>query len=284
MHRNPYTPESLKFAYSIHSYLRWSTHRRKSVPELKSLDKDLIKNLLEPYGIHLLEFSADDKNCLALVSLKPTDTVSVAASKLKGRVSKFLRTNYDLREKARLFSRGYFAATSGKSKRSQVNRYLSKQSGYHGYADRAIPPVFQREFPEMGTDDSRLNPEHAVTCLRYHIVIATTARKGIFGSESGPAVTWSWQEAEQANRFKLIKVSFLPDHVHLAIRSHPTVAPARIVSELMNLAEEVMWERHSEHVIQAGVDRLFTPSAYVGGYGDLNSRALKRYLNRWERL
>ncbi len=283
MHRTPYTAESLTFAYSIHCYLRWNTHRRKSVSELKSLDKERIEKLLDPYGIHLLEFSADERNCLALVSLKPTDTVSATASKLKGRVSKFLRTDHEVREKSRLFSRGYFAATSGKSIKSQVIRYLSKQSRHHGYEDRAIPPVFQREFPEEAGDESRLNP-NAVTCLRYHIVIATTARKGIFGSESGPAVTRCWQKAEQENQFKLLKVSFLPDHVHLAMRGHPSIAPEKIVSELMNLAEEVMWERHSEHVIQAGVDRLFTPSAYVGGYGDLNSRALKRYLDRWERL
>ena len=284
MHRTPYTSESLNFAYSIHCYLRWNTHRRKPVSELKLLDKDRIDKLLDPYGIHLLEFSSDERNCLALVSLKPTDTVSAAASKVKGRLSSFLRTHHNLAKDLRLFARGYFASTSGKSTESQVINYLSKQSGHHGYEERTIPPVFQREFAEEAGDESRLNPNHALACLRYHLVLATAGRKGIFGSESGPAVTSCWQKAGHDGGFELIKASFLPDHVHLAIRSHPTVAPAKIVSELMNLGEEVMWERHSEHVIQAGVDRLFSPSAYVGGYGRLNSRAIRGFLDRWKRL
>ena len=282
--RTQYTAESLIFAYSIHCYLRWNTYRRKPVSELKLLDKEGIVELLYPYGIHLLEFSSDERNCLALVSLKPTDTVSAAASKVKGRFSSFLRSYYNLAENVRLFARGYFASTSGKSTELQVINYLSKQSGHHGFEKRTIPPVFQREFAEEAVDESRLNPNHALACLRYHVVLATTDRKGIFGSESGPVFTSCWQKAGHENGFKLIEVSFLPDHVHLAIRSHPTVAPAEIVSELMNLAEEVIWERYSEHVIQAGVDRLFTPSAYVGGYGRLNSKAIRGYLDRWKRL
>ena len=44
--------------------------------------------------------------------------------------------------------------------------------------------------------------------------------------------------AQANSRFVLLKVSFLPDHVHVAVRVHPSVAPAVLVAELMNSDNE----------------------------------------------
>ena len=73
------------------------------------------------------------------------------------------------------------------------------------------------------------------------------------------------------------KVSFVPDHVHVALRTHPASSPAGIIAELMNLAQEVM----QNSLIVAGLDRLWEPSVYLGAYGDLASPQVRRYLENF---
>jgi len=52
-------------------------------------------------------------------------------------------------------------------------------------------------------------------------VLATWHRRGVFGAKAGAAVTRVWRELEQRFRFALLKVSFVPDHVHVCIARSP---------------------------------------------------------------
>jgi len=79
------------------------------------------------------------------------------------------------------------------------------------------------------------------------------------------------------------KVSFLPDHVHVALGLHPSKSPAAIVAAMMNATQERMWDSFDDTVIKAGVERLWQPSAYIGSFGDLSSNAVSAYIERWER-
>ena len=78
------------------------------------------------------------------------------------------------------------------------------------------------------------------------------------------------------------KVSFVPDHVHLAVRTHPTVSPAKMTLALINAAQELLWRDFDQSVIRAGVERLWQPSAYIGSYGDLESAKIASYVRQWE--
>jgi hypothetical protein len=51
----------------------------------------------------------------------------------------------------------------------------------------------------------------------------------------------------------------------------------------MNASQEVLWSQFDRDVIQAGVERLWQPSAYVGSFGDLTSNAISANVARWER-
>ena len=80
----------------------------------------------------------------------------------------------------------------------------------------------------------------------------------------------------------LVKISFVPDHVHLALRVHPSTSPAELIVQLMNSAQDFMFQRYCEDVIRAGVERLWQPSAYLGSYGDLESAKIAAYIKSWE--
>jgi REP element-mobilizing transposase RayT len=278
-----YQSEELTFAWCYRVYYRWRTRRRKPISVLPELTADTLGGLIRPYGIHLLELTADLIDVRALVSLAPNESVSVAAGKLKGRVSKWLSGQFARKQAAKPLARGYFAITSGHSTADEINAYLERQGEHHGYVDRVRPPVFVRTYAATSETESILRADHAVTRLRFHVVLATWRRRGVFAQASAAAISDRWQQPQADLRVRIDKVSFVPDHVHVALTLHPAVVPASVVAALMNAGQEIMWRQFERDVIQAGVERLWQPSAYVGSFGDLTSPAVSAYVSQWER-
>lgn len=278
----PFSIEELTFAWSYRVYLRCRTYRRHRNQALIGLDSETLGALLEPYDIKVLEFSAGHVDFRAMLSLKVQESVSVAVSKVKGRISNWVGKQSAETGRIKTLGRGYFAVTTGKSTVDDVESYLDSQGQHHGYESRVRPPVFVKTFERTTDSEARLATDHAVTSIRFHIVLATEWRHGVFTESSGKAVAERWKSLEPSSRFSLVKVSFVPDHVHIAVETHPAVAPAEVVEKLMNAAQELMWEQFDGYVIQAKLNRLWQASAYVGSYGDLTSSELGAYVRRWE--
>jgi putative transposase len=280
----PYRPEELRFAWCYRVYYRWRTYRARAQPALAGLTGKALANLVQPYGIHVLELSATETDVRMLCSLVPAETVAVCASKTKGRISKWLREQLGLRGPERHLGRGYFASTTGQSTAATVDQYLESQGEHHGYSARPLPPVLVQCYAFTSNDQKRLASKHAVTNLQFHLVLATWNRKGVFGPRAAEAVAESWRQLQTRLKIALVKVSFVPDHVHLALKMHPSMAPAEVVTTLMNSAQELVWRDFDHLAIQAGAERLWQPSAYFGSYGDLESAKIAAYVQRWEKI
>jgi REP element-mobilizing transposase RayT len=214
---------------------------------------------------------------MSILSLQPSESISSCASKLKGQLSKCLRENLQLTQKQNLLSKGYFAITVGKSTAQSVARYLDKQAQHHGYDKRILPPVFVGRYDSKQSDEILLAAAHAAVVSRFHIVLSTHGRWGVLGAHQGEAIAAQWLGLQEQCRIRLLKVSFVPDHVHIALRAHPSVAPLKIICELMNSAQETV----SHEMVRAGIDRLWLPSAYVGSYGDLADAEVRKYVENW---
>ncbi|HKE56473.1 MAG TPA: IS200/IS605 family transposase [Pyrinomonadaceae bacterium] len=279
MFLRPYSPHELKFAYCYRVYVRFRTYKCRPYRELALLQRATLDSLLKPYGLRVLKLATDSTDVLSILSLQPTETVSSAADKLKGRVSKWLREQLGLSQPENLVSKGYFAITIGKSRSEAVEKYLSSQSEHHGYDKRPLPPVFLQSYDLTTVGLSRLTPAHAVVVAQFHCVLATAKRRGVLGSAEGKKVATEWKRVEVAARFAIVKVSFVPDHVHLALRAHPAVSPAAIVVGLMNSAQEVL----SNELTGAGLERLWQTTVYVGSFGSLASAQVRKYIENWEK-
>ncbi len=281
----PYTQDELEFAWCNRVYFRFRTHRRKAIDSLTRLDKLVFSDLLEPYGIHILEFAADTTDIRLLASLSPCESVSSAASKIKGRLSKWITDCVaygSAVEKQKWLGRGYFATTTGSSTETEVNDYLDRQAKHHGYDRRVNSPDFVQSYAFCEEDQRVLGTDHAATRLRYHLVLATQWRYGVFIKESASAVADCWRAIDSEMKAVIQKVSFVPDHVHIAVALHPTVSPASVATALMNSAQNLMWEKFEGDVVRAKLNRLWQASAYVGSFGDLRSAAIASYVRRWE--
>jgi REP element-mobilizing transposase RayT len=278
-HMNLYTyqPHEISFAFCYRVYFSWRTHRRRSFSPLTKLQRTTLDALLRPYHIRVLECVTTQTDLRCIVSLKPVETVSGCAGKVKGRVSKWLREELNLTDLQPLLSNGYFACTTGKTRSRVVERYLSLQSEHHGYSNRILPPICVEQYPLTDEDERRISPHHAVVIAKFHLVFSTSGRRGIIGSAQGRRIAKAWLKIQQELQIALIKVSFVPDHVHVALRSHPSVSPANIAAGLMNSAQQVT----ERELIEAGVNRLWMNSAYVGSYGDLSSAQIRKFIKGW---
>jgi REP element-mobilizing transposase RayT len=237
---------------------------------------------VERFAIRVLECDSQPTEVRVLVSLQPQETLAACASKLKGQTSKWLRHALGQQQPSDLLAKGYFACTSGKSTRTQVEHYLEGQGDHHGYSRRVLPPVYVEAYELTPQCEAQLQPQHACAVLQFHLVMVSWARHGIFGPEEARAVAGAWRALEEREQFALRKVSFVPDHVHVAVRCHPSVAPASLVVALMNTAQKTLWEEFADAVIGAKLKRLWQSSAYVGRYGDLATPKLQRYIQNWQ--
>src|SRR5438132_1721672 len=277
MFLQPYQLIELNFAYCYHVYLRWRTHRGNPFQLATTLDQPALNSLVSKYDIRVLECATDATDFLVQVSLKPSETISACASKLKGQVSKWLRQGLELNQPTDLLSKGYFGCTVGKSTREAVERYLNDQAEHHAYDKRVLPPVYVNNYALTDDDAIRISPRHAFVVAQFHLVLSTSFRHGVFGSQEGQRVAANWRKLQTDLRFALLKVSFVPDHVHVALRMHPELSPAEVVAALMNSARQVM----ERELVVARLDRLWQPSAYVGGYGDLASPQIRKDIENW---
>jgi REP element-mobilizing transposase RayT len=284
MQIRPYEIAELRFAWCNRVYLRSRTHLRKPSSHLGKLQTNILADRMQPYGIQVLELATNAIAFRVLLSLLPTESVSAAASKTKGRISKWLSEQEPLQSNAKPLARGYFAVTTGQSTTDAVDAYLDKQSEHHGYANRARPPIFVRQISHSDQARQALQTDHAATLLRYHAVLATWFRKGVFNEMAAAKVTDDWLTLQGEYRFLLDKVSFVPDHVQLALSLHPTRSPAEVVLALMNATQRTMWDRYETVVIQSGVERLWQASGYIGSFGELTSNAVSASIERWAGL
>ena len=280
MYYEPYVADTLHTAYCHRIFLHAQTHRRLPQPALDHLRRDDFQAALDLYGLRLLDVTTDDIDLVGQLSLKPNEAVATCASKFKGQLSKWLRAVQDLDSPNKFLGKGYLAYTVGDTTTDAVAAYLDRQGRKHGYTERPRPPVLVETFAPAA-DTGRLAAAHSVSLLRYHLVFGTMYRKGVFTQAEARRVLAVWRGLESKQLFAVLKASFVPDHVHLAVRVHPAVKPLDLAVDLMNSAQEVMFEQFPETMIRYGSDRLWENGAYVGSFGDASSRAVREAIARW---
>jgi REP element-mobilizing transposase RayT len=169
----PYSLDEVQFAYCNRIFLRWRTHRNRPILALAALDQPTLSEIAAQFGLQILKSASTQNELMAQVSMKPDESISTCASKLKGQVSKWLRLKLGLEMPSDLLSKGYFACTMGNSTAAAVEAYLNKQSEHHGYASRMLPPVCVREYETAAADDPIVAPRHAWVLARFHLVFST---------------------------------------------------------------------------------------------------------------
>ncbi|HET8782361.1 MAG TPA: IS200/IS605 family transposase [Pyrinomonadaceae bacterium] len=260
---------SLTWAYQLHYYLCFRTHRRR--PYLSDSCEHLtnvFNEICALHNYHLLEVCPEPAQVLCLLSLQPSQTVAKAAQILKTNASR------EITIAKPVWARGYRANSVGRMRIAAVRQYLENQSEHHGYHTRLLPPVYRYRTREPIT----LATAHSCFDLSHHLVLSTRKRKGVFDSHLGERLSEYWLRVATARRFAIDQLSVLPEHVHLIVRIVPNMSIEECALLLMNNGQHFVGKNYPQVLVDAGLDQLWESSAYAGTCGDFTTAFTKAWL------
>lgn len=277
MHLEPLA--ELSWAYQLHYYLCFRTHRRKKLflsdNLLDALFQEL-KQICERHGFHLLKAKGYPDHLRCLLSLRPSDSISKTLQTIKTNLSRELASHFGLQ--VPVWADGYLARSTGRVRLETVKTYLDSQSEHHGYADRTHPPVFRF----IANNPITLTAAHSVFDLNHHVVLATRYRRGVFGSRIGNELLEYWERVAIKKGFAIDRATVLPDHIHLLMRIVPKLSIEDCVLALMNNGQHWFNTHCPQSLVQARMSQIWQPSAYVGTSGKVTTALVKSFLSRNE--
>jgi len=266
---------TLTWAYQLHYYLCFRTHRRRelfSSQHFADSLAELIKEISANHSYRLLEQKQYPTQLRCLLSMQPSHTVAKAVQLLKCNSSRELARMFSL--SVPIWAGGYLARSSGNMRTSAVREYLDQQPNHHGYASRILPPVYIFQAPQP----RNLRAAHAAFDLTHHLVFSTQQRKGFFGATIGQALTEYWLQVAAKGNFALDRISIVPDHVHMIVRIVPKMSIEEVALSLMNDGQYFIRERYPELLIRNCMTQLWNPSAYAGTCGELSTALIMKWL------
>ena len=254
--------KTLTWAYQLHYYLCFRTHRRHQ--SIEPVLKTLINEICERHDYRLLACKSYPTQIRILVSLRPNQPVA--------KVIQTIKTNTSRR--ARFWARGYLAQSVGSVRIRAVRRYLENQAVHHGYDAKPLPPVYRyRARPRR-----KLSANHAFFDLSHHLVLSARWRKKIFSLALGRVLTDYWLRVAAERRFAIDQVSTVPDHIHMIVRIVPSMSIEECALLLMNNGQYFVAKNYPQLLIQARIDQVWELGAYAGTCGWYTTGLMQQWL------
>ena len=116
---------TLTWAYQLHYYLCFRTHRRRPLPTTVKLT-ETVRGICERHDYHLLECQPQPTQLLCLLSLKPTAAVSKVIQTVKSNSSR------DIALPKPVWPRGYLSRSVGRMPIQAVREYLTTSQSITG--------------------------------------------------------------------------------------------------------------------------------------------------------
>jgi putative transposase len=274
---------NLESAYQLHYYLCFKTHYLREVLVGKT-EQELVNIAAEAVatreGYHLLDTKVEPAYTRLLLSLKPDQAISQAVQRLKGNISRQFSATFatrlsDLRMPT-LWSRGYFARSTGKVNLDVVRSYVDSQITHHGYRGSWTQALRYRN---PGFESPAFTLTHCLTILQYHLVLVTDFRIPIFDEVIAPKLFDYVIAIGKKRGFAVERMTVLPDHVHLLIEALPSLAIGDCALSLMNNTRQWMEKKYWGVLKQANAWDVWRPSFYVGTVGEYTTAQVRRFLS-----
>jgi putative transposase len=124
-----------------------------------------------------------------------------------------------------------------------------------------------------------LSAAHSCFDLSHHLVVSTRLRRAVFDSVVGHQLGEYWWKVSAKYGFALERITILPDHAHLLVKTAPKFNLASSVLALMNNGEYFICKNFPQIMAEEHLDQLWQPSAYVGTCGKDSTALVKAWLS-----
>jgi len=247
-----------------------------AAPEQLSSVENTLLEVCEREQYHLLESAISQDNLRLLVSLRPDQSIARVVKMIKGNTARRFALTFPQPCSQKLWSRGYYARTSGKVNVEKARAYVDSQVRHHGYRGEWTRALKYRN-PAFTSPAFRLS--HSFTQLNYHLVFATQNRIALFDEQIAPRLFETVIEAGTEHLFAVDRISVLPDHIHLLIEAKPEVCVEQCVMALMGNTRHWLAERYFGVLKQTGAWDVWQPSYYAGSVGEYSTAQVKKFLS-----
>ena len=129
---------------------------------------------------------------------------------------------------------------------------------------------------KFSTDEYR-HESNAVSLLNYHFVFIPKRRKKVLVGAVAERLQQIICELVVENRWKIIAMEIMPDHVHLFLNVKPTDDPSSIMRKIKGRASHHLRKEFPELL---KIPTLWTPSYFVSTAGNICTEPVKKYIEQ----
>jgi putative transposase len=265
-------------AYQLHYYLCLRTKRNRPIftaPIRVSVEEQL-NEICTRCKFHLLEGSYSDDHLRLILSLRPEHSVAEAVKKIRGNLSRSLCAEYADLEAGTVWSRGYFAKSTGKVEEAAIAKYIASQAEHHGYTNRSSSLV--SAYDEPGIPPGLRFHNHVAFNLTHHFVFDTQDHIHLFDDVTGKELIKYWLRVAERKGLEIAQIRVLPNHCHLRVRLVPTMSVLACALALMNNSWAMLHQRFWGVLKQCDAWDVWEPSFYAATTGDVTTAEIKAYL------
>jgi putative transposase len=265
-------------AYQLHYYISLKTKRNKPLltASIRASLEDHLNAICEHCRFHLLGRNSYENHLRLVLSLRPEHSVAEAVKKIRGNLSRSLCAEYSALEAGKLWSRGYFAKSTGKIEDAVIAKYIASQAEHHGYDGSSASLVCR--YDEPGTPPALWFHNHVAFNLTHHLVFDTQRHAHVFDDVTGNALIEYWLRVAEKKEFQIAQIRVLPNHCHLRVRLLPAMSVLECVLALMNNSWAMMNRRFWGVLKQTDAWDVWEPSFYAATTGDVTTAEVKAYL------
>jgi putative transposase len=270
------TYTTINWAYQLHYYLSFRTHRRRPHFAGSACAETLagiVAEICRRHEYHLLESKTHTDHFRCLLSLRPEHDLSTVIGKIKANSAR--ECGLQLKLAAPIWARGYLARSVGRVSISTTKKYIEHQAEHHGYNKRNMPPIYRYR----AETPVELRAAHSCFDLNHHVVVSTRFRASVFDSVLGRELGGDWLKIAAKDGFAIDRITIVPDHAHLLVRIPPKLSIATCVLALMNSGEHFIYKNFPRSPAEEGINQLWQPSAYVGTCGEVSTALVKAWLS-----
>jgi REP-associated tyrosine transposase len=225
---------------------------------------------------HVLEKSSHENHLRLVLSLRPEHSIAGTVKKIRGNLSRLLCAEYEELEAGNLWSRGYFAKSTGKIEEAVVAKYIASQADPHGYKGGSASLVC--EYDERDRTPELWFHNHAAFNLSHHLVLDTQRHVCVFDDVTGNALIEYWLRVAKQKGFQIAQIRVLPNHCHLRVRLLPAMSVLECILALMNNSWAMMNRRFWGVLKQTDTWDVWESSFYAATIGDVTTAEVNAYL------
>lgn len=123
--------------------------------------------------------------------------------------------------------------------------------------------------------DEYRHESNAVSLLNYHFVFIPKRRKKVLVGAIAERLQQIICELVVENRWKIIAMEIMPDHVHLFLNVKPTDDPSGIMRKIKGRASHHLRKEFPELL---KIPTLWTPSYFVSTAANICTETVKKYI------